>query len=141
VNLRATLSKSRLHSDSLDEFKRNCVRIKVAFGQLWRIQERSCPNQRCIRTAWTNSRETVSESRLHSDSFGEYKSNRVRIKGAFGQLGRIQEKLCPNQGCIRTALGNTRAIVSESRLHSDSLVESKSNCVRIKVVFGQLWGN
>ena len=66
-----------------------------------------------------------------SDSFEEFKGNRVRIRGGFGQLSCIQGESFPNQRWIRTAMMNTKPIVSETGVDSDSFDKFKGNQVRI----------
>jgi hypothetical protein len=134
---REILSESGAHSDSIGPKKGNRVRIKGTFGQYWTQKEKSCPNQGHIRTALIQNSGIVSESRVHSDSVGPKKGNRVRIKGTFGQRWTKKGKSCPNQGHIRTALIQNREIVSESEGHSDSIGPKKGNPVRIRGTFGQ----
>jgi hypothetical protein len=81
----------------------------------------------------------VSESGVHSDSYGLFTGDRVRIRVSFGQLWSIHWGSCPNQGFIRTALVYSRGIVSESGVYSDSFGLFKGDRVRIRVSFGQLW--
>jgi hypothetical protein len=132
------VSESGSHSDSYGLFTGDRVRIRGSFGQLWFIQGGSCLNQGFIRTALVYSRGIVSESGSHSDSYGLFKGDRVRIRVSFGQLWSIQGGSCPNQRLIRTTLVHSRGIVSESGSHSDSYGLFKGDLVQIRGSFGQL---
>ncbi len=138
-NSKSLVSKSEGNSDRITEFKVIRVRIRVEFGQVYKIQSHWSPNQSGIRTGLQNSKSLVSKSEANSDRITEFKVIGVQIKGEFGQDYRIQSDSCPNQSGIRTGLQNSKSLESESEWNSDRITEFKVIGVRIRVEFGQVY--
>jgi hypothetical protein len=128
----------RVYSDSFGIFFRHLVPIVRPFGQLWDFLGLPCPNPASIRTALSFSSGILSESCVHSDSFGLFLRHPVRILRAFGQLSAFLLSSCPNLVSIRTALRFSSGILSEPCVHSDSFEVFFRHLVRILCPFGQL---
>jgi hypothetical protein len=101
------------------------------------IKAKFCPNRNHLQTKTQAQVEILSEPGSPSDKITGSKRNFVRTRATFGQKHGLKEKLCPNQGHLRTKSRAQSAILSEPRSPSDKNTGTRRNFVRTRVTFGQ----
>ncbi len=130
------LSDSTLHSDSALLLSPVPVRITTPFGLCSPSITYSCPNHHSIRTLLSFYHLFLSESPLHSDSALLLSPILVRFIAQFGLYSPSITYSCPIQLFIQTRFWFYRLFLSDSTLHSDSVLVLSPILVRFNSSFG-----
>ncbi|WNF23910.1 hypothetical protein [Mesobacillus jeotgali] len=101
------------------------VRTRCNFGQVQRVQRKSCPNSVQLRTGSAFTEGKQSELGSTSDRFSGYRGKAVRTQFNFGQVQRVQRESCPNSMQLRTGSAGTEEKLSELDATSDRFQRSR----------------